>query len=288
MSYSFTKAGIFSTLRFGFNRQHSETTNLFAGVQNIAGDAGLLGVSADPFDWGAPNLSFSKFASLRDTNPSTRTDQTISFGDNMTKTRGKQTLRFGGDYRDIRADSRTDANARGSFVFTGLYTGSDFGDFPARAAAAATVQFGPGLEQFRETSWDLFVQDDWRASAKLTVNAGLRYEYYSPVSEASNRLETLDVTPDFTAATPVLAGQTGPFSGALPDTIVHPFRAGFAPRIGIAWRPKPRRRCAPATASTTTRACIRPSRSSSPASRRSPPPTRCWPRWRRRCRSNGC
>jgi outer membrane receptor protein involved in Fe transport len=239
VSYSFTKVGIFSTLRFGFNRQHSEATNLFAGVQNIAGDAGLQGVSSDSFDWGAPTLSFGKFASLRDTSPSARTDQTISFGDNMTKTRGKQTLHFGGDYRSIRADSRTDANARGSFVFTGLYTGSDFGDFLLGLPQQSTAQFGPGLEQFRETSWDLFLQDDWRTSAKLTVNAGLRYEYYSPYSEASNRLATLDVTPDFTAATPVQAGQTGPYSGALPDTIVHPFRAGLAPRIGIAWKPKP-------------------------------------------------
>jgi hypothetical protein len=239
VSYSFTKAGIFTTLRFGFNRQHAETANLFAGVQNIAGDAGLQGVSANPFDWGAPSLSFGTIASLRDTNPSTRTDQTISFGDNMTKTRGKHTMHFGGDFRSIHADSQTDANARGSFVFTGLYTGSDFGDFLLGLPQQATAQFGPGLEQFRETSWDLFLQDDWRASSKVTVNAGLRYEYYSPYSEASNRLATLDVPPDFTAAVLTQAGQTGPFSGALPDTIVRPFRAGVAPRVAIAWKAKP-------------------------------------------------
>src|SRR5262249_53713795 len=69
------------------------------------------------------------------------------------------------------------------------------------------------------------------------VNAGLRYEYFSPVAEADNRLSTLDVTPNFTAATPVLAGATGPYSGAFADTIVKPFRGGFAPRIGVAWRP---------------------------------------------------
>jgi hypothetical protein len=53
-----------------------------------------------------------------------------------------------------------------------------------------------------------------------------------------NRLETLDAAPGFTAVAPVVAGGIGPFSGALPDTIVRPFRAGFAPRIGVAWRPK--------------------------------------------------
>jgi hypothetical protein len=237
--YSFTKAGLTHAVRFQFNRLHAETINQYAFNQNIAGDAGLLGVSVDPFDFGAPNLSLSSFTSVRDTNPSMRTDRTLAIGDTIVKTHGQHTLRFGGDYRDIRADSRSDANARGSFVFTGLYSGSDFGDLLLGLPQQATAQFGPGLEQFRSHSADLFVQDDWRATDKLTVNAGLRYEYFSPQSEASNRLVTLDVAPAFTAAVPVSAGGIGPYSGALPDSIVRPFRTGFAPRVGIAWRPKP-------------------------------------------------
>jgi hypothetical protein len=238
IGYSFTKGGLTHALRVQFNRQHAETSNQYAFSQNIAGDAGLLGVSADPFDFGAPNLSLSSFTSTRDTSPSMRTDRTLAIGDTIVKTRGKQTMRFGGDYRDIRADSRTDANARGSYVFTGLYSGSDFADLLLGLPQQATVQFGPGLERFRSRSADLFVQDDWRATDKLTVNAGLRYEYFSPLSEAANRLATLDVAPAFTAAVPVEAGGTGPYSGALPDTVVRPFRTGFAPRVGIAFRPR--------------------------------------------------
>jgi len=237
VGYSFTKAGLTHALRLQFNRQHAETTNVFASAQNVAGDAGLSGVSTDPFDWGAPNLSLSGF-NVRDTNPSMRTDRTLAIGDTIVKTRGKQTFRFGGDYRDIRADSRTDANARGSYVFTGLFSGVDLADLLLGLPQQATVQFGPGTERFRSHSADLFVQDDWRATDKLTVNAGLRYEYFSPLSEADNRLVTLDAAPGFTAAVPVAAGAIGPYSGVLPDTIVRPFRTGFAPRIGIAWRPK--------------------------------------------------
>jgi hypothetical protein len=238
VTYNFTKKGILHTIRAQFNRQHSETTNLFAGVQNIAGSSGILGAATDPFDWGAPTLSFSSLSSLRDTSPSSRTDRTIALGETMTKTIGKQTLRLGGDYRDIHADSRTDANARGSFVFTGLYSGVDFADFLLGLPQQASVQFGPGLEQFRSKSLDAFIQDDWRVSSSVTVNAGLRYEYFSPVSEANNRLATLDVTQAFTAAAPVVAGGTGPYSGAFTDTIVNPFHGGLAPRVGVAWRPK--------------------------------------------------
>ena len=238
VNYSFTMKGLTHSARFGFNRQHAETQNLFGGVLDVAGAAGLTGVSTDPFDWGAPNLSFSTFAGLRDTNPSMRTDQTWSVGDTIVKTRGAHTLRFGGDYRSIHADSRADANARGSFVFTGLYTGVDFADFLLGLPQQGTVQYGPLLDRFHSRSADAFVQDDWRASDKVTVNAGLRYEYFSPLSEADDRLATLDAAPGFTDAVRVIAGANGPFSGALPDTIVRPFRSGFAPRVGIAWRPK--------------------------------------------------
>jgi trimeric autotransporter adhesin len=237
-SYSFTKAGMTHAVRLQFNRQHAAATNAFAFAQNIAGNAGLLGIASDPFDWGAPNLSLSSFTSVRDSNPSSRTDRTLAVGDTIVKTRGRQTLRAGGDYRDIRAASRTDANARGSYVFTGLFSGSDFSDLLLGLPQQASVQFGPGTEQFRSHSADLFIQDDWRATDTLTVNAGLRYEYFSPLSEASNRLVTLDVAPGFTAAVPVVAGGIGPYSGALASTIVNPFRTGLAPRVGVAWRPQ--------------------------------------------------
>ena len=238
IGYSFTKAGMMHSVRFGFNRQSSDSENLYAFNQNIAGDAGLLGVSTDPFDWGAPAVSIGgTLTPLRDMAPLSRTDQTISLGDTIVKTIGKHTMRYGGDLRSIHADSRNDANARGSYVFTGLYTGNPFGDFLLGLPQQSTVQ-GGRLDQFRQHTFDLFMQDDWRWKPNLTINAGLRYEYYSPFSEASNQLAGLDASPTFTAAVPVTAGATSPFAGALPDTIVKPFRTGFAPRVGIAWKPQ--------------------------------------------------
>src|SRR5262249_28269601 len=142
-----------------------------------------------------------------------------------------------GDYRDIRMDSRNDPNGRGNFVFTGLYTGADFADFLLGLPQQANVQFAAGLEQFHQKSWDLILQDDWRARDTLTTNAGLRYEYVAPFLESANQLVNLDVSPGFTAAVPVLAGDVGPYFGLYPDSIVTPDRNNLAPRIGIAWRP---------------------------------------------------
>ena len=65
----------------------------------------------------------ARLPSLRDRNPSFRLDQRFSVGDVATlHAAASTTLRFGGGFRTQSLDSETDANARGSFVFTGLYT----------------------------------------------------------------------------------------------------------------------------------------------------------------------
>ena len=98
------------------------------------------------------------------------------------------------------------------------------------------MQFGAGVNTFSASSFDAYLQDDWRLAADLTLNAGVRYEYQSPYAEAENRLVTLDIDPTFSAATPVEAGQAGPYYGTFPDTIVTADGNNFAPRVGVAWR----------------------------------------------------
>ncbi len=248
VSFNFARWGIMNAVRFQFNRSHSTTTNRYAFAQDISGEAGIIGISGDAFDWGLPNLSFSSISSLRDSAPSSRIEQTFTFGDTMTKIKGRHTMRWGADLRLMSTDSRVNTNPRGTFVFTGIYTGgttgsaagrnNDFADFLLGLTQQATVQYGPGLQRFRASSVNVFFQDDWRVSNRFTINAGLRYEYLSPYSETDNRLVTLDVNPDFTAAAPVVAGQTGPYSGDFVNTIVRPDRNNLAPRVGFAWKPQ--------------------------------------------------
>jgi outer membrane receptor protein involved in Fe transport len=249
VTFSFTKGRVFNQLRFDFNRSRSDGLNLYAYSRDVAGEAGIDGVATDPFDWGVPNLSFTTYASLRDPIPTSRLDQRISFLDTQTATWGRHTVRWGGAYNGLRRESQTDPNARGSFVFTGLYTtgvasgqaipdtGLDLADFLLGYPQQASVQYGPGRERFHGSSWSLFAQDDWRLGSNLTLNLGLRYEYVSPFTEADNHLVNLDVTPDFTAAVPVLAGQSGAFTGAFPDSLVFGDHNNLAPRVGLAWKP---------------------------------------------------
>lgn len=254
VGWTYGKSHLTNILRFDFNRRNFSTNNLYAGVLNIAAQAGIAGVSQNPFDWGLPGLSFTNFVGMNDITPLERRDRTWSLSDFVIWNHGKHNIRWGGDFRRILQNPRTDRNARGTFVFTGLYTaqyangaavpgtGFDFADFLLGLSQQASVQYGVNDYHFAANSWDLFVQDDWRVRGNLTINVGLRYEYVSPFSERDHQLANLDVASGFVAAVPVCAAPTGtcatvgPYSGAFPATLVDPDRNNFAPRIGVAWK----------------------------------------------------
>jgi hypothetical protein len=160
-------------------------------------------------------------------------------------------LRFGGDYRRILQSFRSAKNAEGSFIFSGLETseflpgssqpvtdtGFDFADFLLGLPQQTSLQSGTNSYNFSANSLDGFFQDDWRIFSKLSLNLGVRYEYIGPYTEANNQIANLDVAPGFTAAAPVLPGQTGAFNGTYPASLIHGDHNDWAPRIGVAWRP---------------------------------------------------
>jgi hypothetical protein len=230
-----------------FSETHAATSNQYAFKQNIAADAGIAGVSIDPFDWGLPSLSFAGFSNARDVTPSTRTDRRIAAAYTWTHPVKSHTVRAGGNFRVDRTTSQVDTNPRGAFVFTGLYTGggvagsagNDFADFLLGLPQQASVQYGPGTETVNGRSMSLFLQDDWRKSAGLTFSLGLRYELLWPFTEGHGRMVNLDVAPDFSAAVPVISGGTGPFTGAFPAGLIQPDTNNLAPRLGVAWRLRP-------------------------------------------------
>jgi hypothetical protein len=102
----------------------------------------------------------------------------------------------------------------------------------------AAVQAGLTKTYLRSNVWDWYAQDDWRALPNLTLNFGLRYEYFSPYVEKDNELVNLDHNADFTQVQAVQPGQKGSFSGAFPRSLVNPDRSLYSPRFGFAYRPK--------------------------------------------------
>lgn len=241
--------------RVNYNHNHVDTTNLYSNFQNVAGDAGIGGISTNPFDWGIPGISFSTITGLTDPAPRRELDQTYTFSDTLSWSRGKHNWRFGGDYRRILQSFRSAKNAEGSFVFTGFATsqlasgapvadtGSDFADFLLGLPQQTTLQSGANSYNFRANAFDVYAQDDFRFRPSLSFNLGLRYEYNGPYTESQNQIANLNVGTGFTSAQVVLpsgAVLPAPVSGAATSStpsLIQPDRNNFAPRIGIAWKP---------------------------------------------------
>src|SRR5207237_10241054 len=77
----------------------------------------------------------------------------------------------------------------------------------------------------------------WRARPNLSLNIGLRYEYFSPFTELFGRMANLDLNSTITALAVVTPGMNGPYAGDLPTSLVRPDTNNFSPRFGFAWQP---------------------------------------------------
>jgi hypothetical protein len=247
VGWALSKGKLSNQLRFTWNRSRAHTGNFYAGVTDVAGDAGIAGVSANPLDWGVPGLAFSHYSSLSDVAPSQRDSQTFTLSESLGWVHGKHHMHFGADYRWIDNKAYASLDPRGTFTFTGSSTanyingtavsgtGYDFADFLLGYAQQSSLGYSAVHDRFLANSYDLFVQDDWRARSNLTLNFGLRYEFISPFHEAHNALANLIAgfgpEGDFQSVSVV-----HPNDG-YGRSLVYPDRNNFAPRIGIAWKP---------------------------------------------------
>ena len=176
---------------------------------------------------------------------------------NITKEFPKHTLKFGGNYdisfmnnrQDVpvtfnfpRAFTACDPNTvGGSCIAPSESTGSDQ---TGNAIAAMLLGTGSGQSQIEMDpamslhTFGLYLQDQWRATPRLTVTAGLRYENQRPATERYNRLTYFDSN----AINPISAavGQTfrGAFEYASPNNreAWGPDNLNFAPRLGVAYK----------------------------------------------------
>jgi hypothetical protein len=229
-------------LRYQFTRQTAETLPYFAHRTNVSGDAGINGNNQEPVNWGPPALSFSSgIAGLSDALPRSTRNLTNAAGGESFISRGRHTFTVGGDLRRHHIDILSQQDPRGGFTFTGRFTGSDFADFLLGIPTASQIAYGNADKYFRGYSYDAYVTDDWRVGPSLTITAGVRWEYESPLSERYDRLVNLDVSPGFSAISPVLASSpTGSLSGAsFPSSLMTPDGGGVQPRLAVAWRPVP-------------------------------------------------
>ena len=224
-----------------WNHAASRATNFFTNVDDIATTIGILGPSSiplnsSPFDYGLPDVVLSNLTGLSEQQPNLSIAQTISLSETLSWIYGKHNMRFGGDYRRVHRDFRGGSNTTGTFYFTGAFSGSSLGDFLLGKPEETSIDSAISKSYLRDNVMDLYAQDDWRVLPILTLNYGVRYEFYAPYTEKYGHLADVDTNPDaaFSGVKEVEAGGVGEFSGKLPNALVYPFRTAIAPRLGLA------------------------------------------------------
>jgi hypothetical protein len=232
------------------SRNISKTAPYFAYTQNVAGALGITGTDQEPINYGPPSLSFTNFGGLSDGTASVGRSQTVSFNDGITYViKRRHNLTFGYMFRRSQQNSLSYPNGRGSFSFSGLLTsqinvngqpaqgtGFDFADFLLGLPQSSSLRYGSANNYFRNWATSAYAQDDWRITRRLSINVGIRYEYFAPSTELYGHLANLDVNPTFTQAAVVTPGMKAPFSGELPSSLVRPDDNNFSPRFGFAYR----------------------------------------------------
>jgi hypothetical protein len=241
---------LINTAHVNFNRNTSNVIPFFANSTDVAVEAGIPGSSRDPVNYGPPNLSFTNYDSLSDASPVLVHNQSEAVSDTVSWSHGTHNVSFGGDFRRTQLNTITDQNGRGTFSFSGLATsllddtgrpvantGYDFADYLLGRAQSSSIRFGSAATYFRGSSYSAFGQDDWRVLPNLSFNLGLRYEYFTPLVEKYGRIANLAIAPGFTGVSVVTPGQSNPYGGTVPNSLINPYKKGLAPRGSLAWKP---------------------------------------------------
>ncbi|MBA2647922.1 MAG: TonB-dependent receptor [Pyrinomonadaceae bacterium] len=200
----------------------------FVGRNNISG-----------FAFGGPNDSFNA-----------RDQKTYSFSDNVTFTTGAHTFRFGGEYK--RQQYATNLPEEQATEFEKF---DNFTQFLLGRATEADTQFGTTEKEFRFSDFSAYVADDFKLTPSLTLNLGIRYEFYGLPTEKNGRIGNFDPSLITSTENP-LAGFIVPSNvqmtgfKAVDDAIAVATRVdnkhtlngqdknNFAPRFGFAYSPR--------------------------------------------------
>jgi len=208
--------------------------------------------------FGAPNIQIGNFEQIGLTPPEGRSDLTWHITDIVSYSMGAHQLRFGGEFRRGRVNEFYHRRGTGKFVFDGSqgpWDGATGCGAAARTAACASFFSPTGVSSFGTNAFSLadylagqvstssiavgnpertvhvnalnfYFQDSWQWTKKLSINYGMRYEYFGPLHSSDKDLAVF------------IPNKGLVIQGAGIDNIFPPDRNNFAPRLGFAYQAK--------------------------------------------------
>lgn len=204
-----------NSLRVGYNRIHitfqpaqllaSSAYNVDSGVSGPLGLAEINIGGTGALDFGGPQGE-----------PQGRGDSTVVFGDTVTWLKGRHSLAFGTEIRRFYNDNFSEDTSRFAFANVAAFTADNPSSYQLLGFTANRIL---------SPTYDFFIEDSFKVRRDVTLQLGLRYNWYSTPTDARNRFVVFDPA----AVTLNQIGSSGfgqPF---------HTNDLNFQPRVGIVW-----------------------------------------------------
>lgn len=206
---------------------------------DVVGKMKLPGVSRLPKEFGPPSIGvsgpdggFSLYDLQRQIGPRDRSNSINQFSDTLSWQRGRHFLKFGAEIARRGVTFEQARDPRGSFTFDGTYTGSALADFLLGYVRSGRLNPTHTSTNLGNTWHAYFINDDWKVTPNLTLNLGMRYDYFQPYKQASDKFVNIEQN-GFLLTNPVT-----PADSRYGRALIAPDRNNFGPRIGFAYRPK--------------------------------------------------
>jgi len=232
---------LLNELRAGVNLEHVKQLSTRTGTSFTIESLGINGFKVggpngralNPNEEGFPLLRISGYLGMGDDLAASNLDdsRTYQLVDTMTWTKGAHTISFGADIRHVQDDATTNNTPFGEMDFTSDISGDAAAAYMLGYPRTSLTPEGVPITKARQWRTAEYVQDNWKATPKLTLNIGLRYDLFVPPVDINNVSRTLD----FSTLTPTFT----PAPGARLNNIWSVTHKDFGPRLGFAYSATP-------------------------------------------------
>jgi Carboxypeptidase regulatory-like domain/TonB-dependent Receptor Plug Domain len=177
----------------------------------------------NPYDFGLPLIDVGSFSPIgaTDSVPRSRVDSNWHFIDNYSWKVGRHNVKFGYEFRRTTIQLIQDNTFRGTLDF------NDLSDLLNGIVDGGDIAQGDTLRHTIENNHSVYFQDEFRMTPRLTVNYGMRWDYFGVVHEKNNLFYQMSAA---NGGTELQVGSPGGPSG-----LYNPDYNNFAPRIGMAY-----------------------------------------------------